>query len=337
MTGVAPILALLGALLLSPPDDRVDGVAVDQVVATVEGAPILRSEVDRRTAELGGRVEEAIVLRQLVLSRLFEAKAKEAGVEVEDARVDEVMADRVEALGGPEAYRDHLVELDLDFETDRIRVRDALLVDEYVRHALGVVRGSPHLRPHLARRVHVTPREVQEHYREHRERYRVDGRTELGRLVVPKAAFAAPAEARERAEELRAAADRDLESFREAVGGDARVRYAEVTLSPERRAALRRDLLAALDRTPVGAPSEIVETASSLLLLVKRAEEPARTLSFAEAQPIVFDFLTEAKVREARVDLSRELVAEAEIWPEGLFPQDLPNGEQPVAPDSPPP
>ncbi|MFG0320513.1 MAG: peptidyl-prolyl cis-trans isomerase [Planctomycetota bacterium JB042] len=337
MTGAPSILALLLALPLPLADDRADGVAVDQVLATVEGVAILRSEVDRRVAELGERVEEAIVLRQLVLSTLLEAKAKEAGVEVEDSRLDEVMAERVEALGGPEAYRDHLDALELDFETDRVRVRDALLVDEYVRHALGIVRGSPHLRPHLARRVHVTPREVQAHYRAHRERYRVDGRTEVGRLVVPKAAFADESAARARAEELRANAERGPGGLREAVAEDPRVRYAEVTLSPDQRAALRRDLLRALERTPVGSPSEIVETASSFLLLVKRAEEPARTLSFAEAQPIVFDFLTESKVREARVELSRELVAEAEIWPEGLFPQDLPNDEQAVAPAPPPP
>lgn len=331
-------LAALSSLLPQDrgPQDRDAEVAVDLVVATVDGAPILASEVDILFEEADERVPRGLIVRQLVIAKLLEAKARAAEIVVSDQLVDETMEARVRSAGGPEAYGALVADLGLDFESDRLRVRDSLMVDEYVRHALGQVRGSPHLRPELARQVVVTPREIQEHFHEHAARYRVEARTEIGRLVVPKRAFEDDATALARAEELRTLAARDPAALRGAAEADPRVRYAEVTLTPEQRGALRETLRESLERSAVGAPGEVVESAGAFLVVIKKSETTARPLSFEEAQPIVFAVLTESKTRAARIELSRDLISEAEIWPEGLFPQEVPVG-QAVATDPGPP
>jgi len=329
-------LILLIVLALAVPQDRLSEVAVDEVLATVDGAPILASEIDRTFDETGGQLSRGTIVRQLVLATLFEAHARDAELTVSDSALEAAMAERVKSSGGPDEYRERLAELGLDFESDRVRIRDSLLVEEYVEHTLGRVAGSPLLRPHLARMIHVTPREVQDHYRDHRESYRADAYTDLARLLIPKASFGGAEEARRAAESARESARGSPGALERAAEEDPRFSFSSSRLSEAQRGALRADIEAALDECGIGAPTPVLETPSSFVVLLKTAEAPSRIVPFAEAQPIAFAILTDQKARKARVELSRELLREADVWPKNLFPQDLPD-EDGVAPPEPPP
>ncbi len=294
----------------------------DIVVATVDGEAILKSEIEA-VAELarGGRTRTDL-LRGLVVDRLLRQRARAAGLAVPEDRLNDAMASRVAAAGGFAAYRAELERNGTNLEQDRKLVYEAMLIDTFVDHCLGRVPSSPHVRPALARAAQVSPKEVQTFYRENRERFRVPAMREIGRFVIEKGGGErTAAESGSLAAELRARLGRDG-ADPDAVAAEVDASYARRVVLDSDLAALKPEIRAFLVDSSRPRVSDAIETASAFVVIVRIRDEPSRIVPFDEAQPKIFEVLGEGKIRDARETLLRELVAEAEVWPNGLFADD---------------
>lgn len=324
---VAHILLILLPLLL--PQQR---TKVDEILATVNGKAVTRGDVEAILALSRTPVTRRELLVQLIQRRILEQKAQAASVRVPDEQLTETMAARIDRLGGNETYQEALKALDRSVDQDRLDVRNQLMADRFVDHCLGRVAGSPHLRPHLSRTTFVTPGEVQQHYRDNRERFRTEPGIEVGRLLVAKAHFPTPEKAKEHAELLRKQALRIFSGDLEKViqEGD-RARFGRMSLRSRQESGLIPEIRTFLDAAPVGVLSPVLETGGAYVVVVKLAEEPGRALSFDEVQDSVFALLTQLKWQRARQQLALELLQEAEVWPENLIPQTSPSPSE-IAP-----
>jgi hypothetical protein len=320
---------LIYLVLAWPPSQD---VPVDEILATVNGVAITRSDVEWSVLEGSTPRTEGEVLRQLVYQKILFQKARDANLSIPDASLSATMSERVEAAGGWDRYQERLKRKGSTSDEDRQEVRNALLADEYVNRCLGRVPGSPLLRPHLARTIRVTPLEVQTYFRENRETFRTSDTMEIGRLLVVKAHFAAEAEARKHAELLRRQALEIYQgNLREVIREGDQARYGTMTLSGPDQPKLLEEVRAYLRTAPVKVLSPVIETQTAFVVVVKLSEEHGRMLPFGEVQDAIFAVLSELKFREARKQLSRELLSEVDIWPKILFGSGLPAGTD-VAP-----
>ena len=335
MEGMLSLFILLLTVVAPPPLRQ--AAPIDGILATVDGTAITRVDVEQAIKEHASSLTRTEVLQQLVLRRILDRKAKEANLVVPDARLSEVLAGRVAQAGSWEEYAQRLEELEKTVEQDRMEVRDALLADEYVSQCLGRVPGSPLLRPRLARSIRVTPAEVQEYYREHRERFRTADRKEIGRLLVVKAHFDSVQEAREHAELLRQQSLKYHEGRLDRVilEGD-RARYGTMRLSGPDQPRLLEEIRAFLEASPVNILSPVIETRTAFVVVVKLSDERGHQLEFGQVQEGVFSLLSELKYRQARQELGRELLLEVDLWPKNLFGSE-PNDGTGVAPQKEPP
>lgn len=325
----AVALALALALARTPAEER---VAVDEVLATVNGEAVLQSAVDRLGEEFGGLESRADVLRQAVFRLALEQAARAAGTTIPDEKLNQVMAERVLRAGGADAYRARLARIDVTPDQDRIEIRDALVGEQYVNECIGLVPGSPYLRPHLARFLSITPKELQEHFRAHREEFTVGGRIAVGRAVVPKAKYPSAAEARAAAETLRAAAGEDGARLKAAAEAAVPGSYQSLEVKARTDPALRAEIRDYLASAQILAVSPVIETPGAFVLVTLEADEPARPVEFAAAQEAIERVLIQVKRGLARDKLAQELLREARVWPAWLAAPGPPS-ESAVAPE----
>ncbi len=311
-----PPACLLLALLLLAPQSK----AIDDVLATVNGEAVTYGDVEELHGQAGNRFTREEILRQLVYRRVLGQKAREAGVSVPDERLSAVMAERVRSAGGWDGYLARLEGLKRTPDQDRLEIRNELVVDEFVDQCLGKVAGSALLRPQLARQAQVLPREAQEYYRQNRTLFRTQNTREVGRLLVSKSAFTSPEAAHQHAETVRRKAlDEFQGDLQTACAGVERATFGTMTLGKREEEGLVPEIRAYLEAAPTGVLSPIFETPGGCVVVVKLSENPGRSLTFEEAQGAVFAILGQLKWQAAREELSRDLLAEADLWPQDLF------------------
>jgi hypothetical protein len=313
MIGIALSLALAFAAGDGAPDEP----AVDSVVATIDGQAITASELGAYAGPAEGEHRIA-ALRELVLRRLVDARAKEAGVRVDDDRLADAMRKRVEATGGATRYTEFLEFAKRTRDQDRAEVARALAGYEYVSQCLGEVPGSPLARPHLARSLAVTTRELRECFAANRHRFGTPGEVELVLVLASKPAFPDAAAARvalTAAIEGRSASDLEAAA---AAGKGLTARRERFT--DERLASLVEPLR---DFARSGGPeavSAIAETENAFLAAGIVGRQAPVEPSFDEALPAVERHLRATKRAAAEQQLFKELLGEADVWPRDLFP-----------------
>jgi len=315
MTSPAVLTCLLWCWLLAA-EQPVDGVA-----ATVAGEAIPDSEVDRLLKAATERDRQQVysrdeIILMLVRRRVLEQQALEKGVTVLDEQLYAVIDERVEQAGGRQAYLAWLARDGLTPEQDREHVRRSLLAERYVDECLGLVPGSPLLRPHLAL-LPPTPAQVRAFYHENQDHLRELDVLTLAMVFVAKDGFDSPAEARNHALELRGQVDR----LKEAAMASPEAVYREIPLRKDAAPALRDDVETFLETAPVGVISPVLETERGFLLAVKQAETPGQPLAFTDVQEPIRRHLFSIKRAEASRELIDELLATADIWPPHLRPR----------------
>ncbi len=311
-------------LLLALAQAPIHGGDIESVVATVNGEAILESEVQDALESVSALFDRTEVVRQLVYQRLLDQKAKAAGVTIDDERLADAMRERVAQAGGWDAYKKKLEERSSSPEQDRQEIRRALLADEFVDHCVGLVPGSPHVRPDLARMLQVTPKEVQDVYREHKERFRTVDRRVYGRVQCAKDAADDGVGAVQKVIDLRKAAiERFNGSLKDACAAaypDEKDLYVEAELVEGQRSGLLPVILQHLATAPTRVPSPVIETTKSVICVVKVDETLGRQRSFAEVQDGIQRAILVERRDQARWILGAELLKEAEIRPRDLIP-----------------
>jgi peptidyl-prolyl cis-trans isomerase C len=268
----------------------------DTPVATVDGAPILRGDLERRVRLVTGGEEEADpalragLLEQLVEERLLLAEAERRGITLAPADV-EGHAKRLEAAMGRDAYERTLEVQGLTPEGFRSQVRDQLLAE-------AILQTVPKPKP-------ITEHEVRAFYQERRSE------------------FAQPEQYRARV--ITAASRPDAEALRArlASGADFARLAAEKSTSPERdrggdlgfvpRGQLPPEFDAAVERLKPGELSPVVESPYGFHVLRLEERRPARQQTLDQAREEIARILNMGRAEAAHERWIADLRAKAKV------------------------
>jgi|GEM_PF-3058522 len=250
------------------------GITVDGVVCTVDGIPILRSEM----TELIGKKrltkkEWDIARHELIVQKLLERVAREEKIEVTKKEVEQRLADRLREMG---------------IERDDVKER----LPKYRREMRGYLIKERVIVKKLRSKVVVLPAEVKAYYDEHKEEYRMEEKRRIrmmsvltGKSAEPEAARKAAAEKiEEMMRQLKEDKDFVLVARREsndpyaAAGGDCGWKK-------------KGDLIEALDKAAfsleVGHVSDIIETPQGFHIIKVEERQPEYDRPFNEVEDTI--------------------------------------------------
>lgn len=296
----------------------------NRIVATVNGDAITERELATLAPANADEATRRAVLQQLVVEKRIDQEAKAAGIRITDDRLARALKERRDATGGAEGYRNFLAVLGRSAEADRKEVRRALEGEEYIARCLGESPDPGLLRADLVRSMEIGTKEVQEAWREHREKFVRPGAVHLVLLLVRKDAHESPEAARGALE--RALAARSAVEIAAALGHPTlKTGYPGFSATRKRLAPPELEsLLPALRETarssPPGTRSPIAESDSAFLVVEVETRELDEKLEFEAAGDVIRAWLHGVKRAAAVNRLCAELVAEATIWPPDLFP-----------------
>lgn len=193
------------------PDSRTtatDGVLVNRVVATLDGEPITMIEFDafrirfneNPANEAAGSLDEAALLDQLLMEKIFQKQVEQQGLIASDAQVE----DYLESIRS----RNQLTEEQL---REAVEAR-GLDYDGYIEQVRTDIERANLVNKEIRSRVNVTPEEVERYYQAHLQDYAHSPRVHV-RLI---SLLVAPAASRIQREVFREKSD---EIHAEAVGG----------------------------------------------------------------------------------------------------------------------
>jgi parvulin-like peptidyl-prolyl isomerase len=289
-------LALLGCSRVAPVGAARTGAAADTPVATVDGVPVARSELERRVREAtGGETEvepglRAGLLDQIVEERLLLAEAARRGLEIAATEVD-ARARALEGAMGREAYERKLEAEGLTPEGFRARVREQLLME-------AILQTVPRPKP-------ITEHEVRAYYNAHRSD------------------FAQPEHFRARV--VTAVSLPDAEALRGqlAGGADFAKLAAEKSTSPERerggdlgflpKGQLPPEFDAALERLKPGELSPVIESPYGFHVFRLEERRPARQQTLEQARAEIVRLLNTSRAEATYERWIADLRAKAKV------------------------
>lgn len=230
----------------------------DSVITAEEFGRFARFRLRRISMETGKKVEadgkfRTLAMSELIASRMLEALAKEAKIEVAEADVAKDFEESRKAFKTPEEYQQYLQSQDLTEEELRAEVRRKILINKFVESK--------------AKDVTVTPEEVQQKYDElkakgamNRDAKTVD-LTQIVALFVGGDAESEKA-ARERVSAARARiiAGEKFEVVGEEVSKDPNASMQMGNIDEARPASLFPDIAKAVEALKPGEVSDIIKT-----------------------------------------------------------------------------
>ena len=296
------------------------GEKSEEVVARVNGAPLLRNDYDQRLRSLliqnqaGGDPSEApealrqqagkVVLDAMIAQSLAHNAARDAGMEVSDDEVElELSFSRARHASRGE-FEEELARRGLTEEDFRRNLSRELLIQKYVETA-------------LASGIEVADEEVQVYYDANPIEFKRAESLQLRQIVVgvPRRATAEErAEARaavERARE-RVRTGQDFGEVARALSTDASAaidgKIGDVTLEE-----LVPPLRDAVEELPIGELSSVVESRFGYHMLLVDARQPAKELSFVDAEEMIRQQIVDQRKMARRDQWMRGLRAEARV------------------------
>lgn len=162
---------------------------VDRVIATIDGEPIMESDLEAYARSRGDDPTARSTLTSLVTEQLLNKKAAELGIHVREEDIDRYIDDvRAERGLDEEAFAKALSERGVDLDRYRRDVRTELQRGELINRE-------------IRNRVNVSPEEVRRHYEAHADDYTLAERVRVRMIMIP-APLEAPPEFTARAEAL---------------------------------------------------------------------------------------------------------------------------------------
>lgn len=286
--------AMLLVLMVGPAaagDPSKTGSAEPEVVARVNGEPVMRSELQRMVVnpnarrlyqhesgakKVDGQEFTRWALRKLIVKRLALQEAARRNIKVAEQDLDRAVALWKARMKGAKKAEKYLKSRGLDEKS----LRDAFRTDLLAGRVSAAVTQD----------VRVTEEQLQEYYEAHKAELQLPEEVRLRIIAVKdRAAADEVVAAVHRGEEFdRLARERSMEA-RAAEVGDRRW-LAVPGLPPSLRAAV--------DRLKLGETSEPLQGSAEHIVVRLEARRPARTKSLAEARPEIERNLLPAKRQE---------------------------------------
>ena len=194
--GLAAVLPVARAQLVN----GIKAVVHDTVItyeevnaAAAPAAQLLQRQYRNDPEALRKRLNQVLDenLEQLVQRQLILQDFARAGYNLPESLVDEVVNDRIrERFGGDRVRFTKTLQAEgLTFEKFRQQVRDQFIVE--------ALRAK-----NISREIILSPHKIEQYYRQHADKYRVEDQVKLRMIVLPKAAGGDAGTARALAEEI---------------------------------------------------------------------------------------------------------------------------------------
>jgi peptidyl-prolyl cis-trans isomerase C len=297
LSGVLPVALCLAS---SAPLAAKDAKTGPQAAALVNGKPIPVTQVQELAQDIARSAQASLAdvwkdaLEQLVTAELLVQEANAKGIKVSEADVDQEIRD-LRALGAGHP----LAEWANKTPAARLReeVRRSLLVDKLLAREA---------------RVQIDPKQVEEYYREHQERFQRPPMVRASHILV-KIEGGDRAGAQQRAEELRKRAQQgeDFSALARQFSQDplTKDKGGDLGFFPEHPTPLAK----AAFRLNEGEISEVIETPYGLHVLKVTGKRPAGIAPLEEVFNDIKDMLEEDAQEEREEKLVEELRARSKI------------------------
>jgi len=290
----------LAFLVPAAPACKAAGVTVDGVVCTVNGIPILRSEMAELLGKKNPTKEEwAAARRELIVQKLLEKAAREEKVEVTDEEVENLLMKRLKKLGlEPNDVKERLPKYRR--ETRRYLMKRQLIIRR------------------LQSKVIVLPAEIKAYYHEHEEEFRMEEKRRVRMISALIDKTADPETARKAAGDKIQAVMRQLKEGKDFVllaRRESNDRYAEA--GGDWGWKKEGDLVEALDKAAfsleVGQISDIIETSQGFHIIRVEERRAESIQPFNEVEKTIRDKLFTERFEEEKTKYLDSLLENAHI------------------------
>lgn len=159
---------------------------VEKVVATVNGEPVTLSELERILQPVYKQFEQVYtgeelefakkrarqeLLGQLIENKLVLQKAKEEGVQITEAGMEEELADIKEKFGSIEEF-------------EKALENEGLTLEEYKKELTEQLTIRAMIEKEVVPKAKVGPDEVKEYYRTHKEEFTKPAKVHIGHILI---------------------------------------------------------------------------------------------------------------------------------------------------------
>lgn len=250
-------------------------VVIDKIVATVNGEPVTYAELDRilqpvykrykgedlKTYKIHARRE---LLEQLIENKLILQKAKEDGISISEAVVEEELVETKEKFDSPEEFNAGLEREGLDIEQYKKELKEQLTVRAIIERE-------------VMPKAKVSPKEIEEYYNKNKNELTAPEEIHLKHIL------------KETKEEIDIIY-KQLQEGREPL--DA---WVDLGFIPKTR--LKPELLAVIAQLAVGQYSKIIPTEVGFYIILLEDQKPQRTITLQEAWEKIEDKLFRTKLQ----------------------------------------
>lgn len=315
------LLLFLGALSLRLFAAETRDQLVDRVAAVVNNEIITQSEFDlifrpfyeqMKKAYQGSNLNRELqdlrlkLLNQLIEDKLVYQEAKKLGITVSDSELEEETAQFKKQFKDEAAFQKEMDVIGIKFSEIEERFRERLSIEKLHQY---VIRGN----------VIISPAEMEQYYKDHREEFRQKENVKLWCITIPKSEEAAhkgimDEKAKKKAQNLLAELRRSAH-FEELAKKNSQDSHA-----PEGGligVVTKGDMIANLDKAifllSENQASEVLETEAAYHIFKVAQKKPASDLTFEEARDSIHDQLFRVKSHERFVSWMDELKKKAYI------------------------
>jgi peptidyl-prolyl cis-trans isomerase SurA len=307
----ALFLVVLIPILLFPtaaPSIVIDGVAIivnkDAILVSEINETMMPLMQEYRQRYSGDELKKKInELRETIIEQAIDTKlvlqiAKQKGVQVDEKAVDARMQAVKERFPSEDEFLQALAAKGLTYREYRDQVSEQVLVQETIRQVLGAD-------------IRVSDNEIQEYYDTHPEEFITQPRLTLAQIFfsIPQDADAQRLrQLQQKAEQVRILAEDGLD-FSELATKYSEGPYKDKggvigTVDPKDILPEIKDVAFSLQ---TGQISPVIQTNYGLHILKALDVAPARTITFAEAKPVIENLLHEKKRSEKYKDWIKKL------------------------------
>lgn len=286
-------LLFLVLLIISIP---LHAVVIDKIVATVNGEPVTLSELERILQPVYIRYEQVLkgeeleqykvrarreLLEQLIENKLILQEAKEEGVAITEAALEEQLAEVKDKFGSMEEFVEALKREGLDLGQYKKELGDQLTTRAMIERD-------------VVPKAKVSPQEVVTYYEEYQDEFQAPEEVYLQHILVK--------DSREKIEEV----------YKQLLeGDDLNDQWVDLGFVPKNR--LKPELLSIVETLEVGKHSEIIETEVGYYIILLKDTRAPRVLKLSEVWDVLEDKLFKTKLKKEHTKWIESLKSKSHI------------------------
>lgn len=256
-------------------------VVIDEIVATVNGEPITLVELERILQPVYKRYEQVLkneqlkqakiharreLLNQLIENELILQKAKEEGISISEAAMEEQLAEVKEKFGSLEEFEKALKREGLDLKQYKEELKDQLTVRAMIERE-------------VMPKAKVSPETIALYYEEHKEEMQTPEEVHLMHIL-----------------EKKSRKDVDGKYKRLETGEDLKDEWTDLGFLPIDR--LKPELKEVVESLEIDQYSSVIETGVGYYIILLKDRKPPRNYPLSEVWDKLEDKLFSIKMRQ---------------------------------------